>query len=66
MCILDLDLIRRMLWEWTWQLLRFQIAYHSDAIGKDSAESYVDELIEYHELADDIALDKKEELLKLT
>lgn len=48
------------------EAFQFQIAYHSDAIGKDSAESYVDELIEYHELADDIALDKKEELLKLT
>lgn len=46
------------------EAFQFQIEYEAKAVGEEEAEEYVDDLIEYHEIPEDEAGDKKERLMK--
>jgi hypothetical protein len=43
---------------------KFQIKYDAKERGIDEAESYVEDLVEYHEVPNEIVEDKKKELLE--
>ncbi len=45
------------------EAFQHQIQYESDAVGKEQAEDYVDDLLDYHEVPEDEKTEKKDELL---
>lgn len=45
------------------EAFQFQVEYESENVGKNEAETYVDELLEYHEIPEEDREDKKEELM---
>lgn len=48
------------------EAFQYQIEYEADAVGKEEAENYVDNLVEYHEVPPEKIEEKKKELLERT